>query len=287
MLGSTSHSEHLGVGSVSTPDGGSKVKTVKFAICIPCYGDPKMQFTFSLTKMIMHFLQANFQDGEGNQIQPELEVFMISTSMLTESRHRLVSEALFWNADYMLFLDADHVFPEDALARLWAQNLPVVGVNYPRRCTPTAPTAAIDSSDDDSVKHQLYTTREKAEAGLVEECAHMGFGMCLINMKVFDVLQAKAEETGDGNFLPLFQFTPTPDKIGMIGEDVFFFRKLREAGIVAHIDHKLSWEVGHIFDTILTNAHAVAQYDAYIEHKAAKKKKLNDRVEELEQALLP
>lgn len=257
---------------------------MKIALCIPAYGDTKSKFTQCLAKMIVHFLSVRLQDADGNEIPKEIEVFIVSTSMLTEGRHRLVAEALAWGADYMLFMDADHVFPEDALARLWSHGLPVVGVNYARRFSPTAPTAAVDSGDDDETKHLLYTTKEKAEDALVQQVAHMGFGLCLINMGIFDILQEKAEKDGDGNFLPLFQFTPTEDKIGMIGEDVFFFRKLADAGIKAFVDHGLSWEVGHLHEQILTNAHAIVQKDKWEAWRKARADKFADKAAEIEQA---
>ena len=248
-------------------------RTLRIALCIPVYGMTHAKFTQSLANLIVHSLGADIRDGAGAPVRLVIETFMVSCSMLTESRHRLVAEALAWEADWMLWLDADHVFPADALVRLLAHGLPVVGCNYPRRFTPTAPTAALDSGDDDRPAGLLYTTREKAQAGEVEPCAHLGFGLLLIDMRVFDALQANAEAHGDGNFLPLFLFEPTPDKVGMVGEDVFFFRKLAEAGIVPHCDHRLSWEVGHCFEVVLTNAAAVAQkgdWAAYVKARGRK-----------------
>ncbi len=252
---------------------------MKIAICIPCYGMTHAKFTQSLANMIIYTKDASIVEGD-KPVDVEMEVFMVSSSMLTESRHRLVAEALVWGADYMLCLDADHTFPADALVRLLSHGLPVVGCNYPRRFAPTAPTAAIEDGEN---RVLLYTTREKAEAGLVEECAHLGFGVLLINMKIFDVLQQHAEENGDGNFLPLFKFEPTENKIGMIGEDVFFFDKLAKTGIKPFIDHRLSWEVGHMFEVILTNQTACSQKDRWAEHMKTKTTKIANKIAEIEQ----
>jgi len=257
---------------------------LKIAICIPCYGDPKLKFMQSLTSLIIHTMGARIEDDKGNPVAIELEVFIVSTSMLTEGRHRLVAEALTWGADYMFCLDADHTFPADALLRLLGHNLPVVGCNYARRFTPTAPTAAINSGDDDSPSTLLYTTQEKAETGLVEECAHLGFGVLLIDMRIFDALQAHAEAHGDGNFLPLFKFVETPDKIGMVGEDVFFFRKLAKAGITPFVDHALSWQVGHVFEMVMTNQTAWNHRDKWGEHMKRRADKFKAKVEALEAA---
>ena len=281
------------------------MRKLKVAICIPVYGMCHAKFTQSLANMIVHPLGTELRDPRGEPVALELETFMVSCSMLTESRHRLVAEALAWEADHMLCLDADHVFPPDTLMRLLAHNLPVVGANYPRRFTPTAPTAAIlrDAGSpafagagcspaaqderpegDESPRSLLYTTREAAERGLVEPVAHLGFGVLLIDMRIFDALQAKAEESdpGSGNFLPLFKFEPTANKIGMIGEDVFFFGKLAEAGIRPFVDHRLSWEVGHLFEVVLTNGHAIAQREAWAEHQRTKAAKFVAKAREVE-----
>lgn len=255
---------------------------MKIAICIPCYGDTKAKFTQSLATMIIHTGQANIVDQSDAPVRVEMEVFMVSCSMLTESRHRLVAEALAWGADYMLCLDADHTFPADTLVRLLGHGLPVVGCNYARRFTPTAPTAAVHASDDDD-KGLLYTTLGKAEAGIVEECAHLGFGVLLIDMRIFDALQAHAEANGDGNFLPLFKFVETENKIGMVGEDVFFFRKLAEAGVRPFVDHRLSWEVGHIFEVVLWNQTTLNHRDKWTVHMGERGGKFAAKAAEIEQ----
>lgn len=259
------------------------MKTIKVAICVPCYGDPKFKFMHSLLNMTIYSLSHANLMVDGEWVQLELDTYMVSCSMLTESRHTLVAAAVSWDADYMLCLDADHVFPPDTLMRLLAHGLPVVGCNYPRRVTPTAPTAAGDSDDEDSPSHLIYTTKEKAEAKEVEECAHMGFGVLLINMKVFEALQHHAERVGDGNMLPLFAFEPSPNKAGMTGEDVFFFKKLAAAGITPFIDHALSWEVGHCYEIVLTNAHAWVQKEAWAEKRKAQRKERDDKIKALEQ----
>ena len=254
---------------------------MKIAICIPCYGDPKAKFMHSLATMMAHTLSANLQDVNGDKIPIQMETFIVSGSMLVESRHRLMAEALLWGADYALCLDADHVFPHDTFCRLWAANKPIIGANYPRRSIPTGPTAAFEDADG-QVK-TLYTTEEKALANLVEPCAHLGFGVLLINMRVFDVLQDHADKHWEGNFLPLFEFSATKTKTGTVGEDVFFFRKLKEAGIIPWVDHALSWEVGHISEIILTNAHAVVQRDKWAEARRTRGDKFAEAAARLEQ----
>jgi hypothetical protein len=259
---------------------------IKLAVCIPCYGDTKAKFTLSLSQALIHFMECRLLDHEGNNIPREVEIFMVSCSMLTESRHRLVGEALSWGATHLLWLDADHVFPADAIPRLLAHNVDVVGANYARRSTPTAPTACrLDRNEDsEDIKNLVYTTLEKAENGVLEEVAHLGFGVCLMNMSVLDMLQIHAEQTGDGNFMPLFEMKATQGKHGMIGEDVFFFGKCREAGAKIFCDHGLSWEVGHIGEMILTNAHANNHRERWTEKHQQLADRYRQQIETLEAA---
>jgi hypothetical protein len=227
---------------------------VKIALAIPCHGDTKAKFTQCLAEMLVHTMSATFEMN-GERITPQIQTFMVSCSLLTESRNRLVAEAINWEADYMLWMDADHVFPRDALVRLLSHNLPIVGCNYARRFNPTAPTA---STIDKKGKVKLaYSPKEG-----VDEVAHMGLGLCLMDMRVF----AAMDKFYGGNFWPLFRIDPTEDGIRFVGEDVFFFKKIRDAGIPVHCDHELSWGVGHIAETILTQAHCEKDRERWAEH---------------------
>jgi hypothetical protein len=258
---------------------------IKLAICIPAYGDTKAKFTLSLAQALIHLGNCRMTDPDGNLLEIETEIFMVSCSMLTESRHRLAAEAIVWGASHMLWLDADHVFPADAIPRLLAHNRDVIGANYARRCTPTAPTASrkVTDADGQDYKNLVYTTLEKATDGVIEEVDHLGFGLCMMNMRVFDLLQAKADKE-TGSFMPLFKFEEIPGQSGMIGEDVYFFRKLREAGAKIYVDHELSWETGHIHEYIYTNAHAVKQQDKWIEAGKKLTGRFEDKIKQLEEA---
>lgn len=257
--------------------------TLKVAVAIPCYGNPESVFMQSLCAMMSHFYEANLTDADGNAYDKQMEVFIVSSSILTESRHRLAAEALNWGADYLLWCDADHVFPPDAFARLWMRNVDIVGCNYPRRCSPTAPTAAKVVGETDAA-NLVYTTIEKATANDLEEVDHLGFGLCLMKMRVFDALQEQAEKDGKKSFMPLFIMQPNDDHTAVIGEDVYFFRKCREAGLTVWLDHGVSWEVGHCNRQILTNAHAVAQKERWGTAQQKTREKFQKRIEELENA---
>lgn len=263
---------------------------MKLALLIPVYGMVPFKFMVSLANLITHTLEAELRNEQNEKIEVEIKTFSISSSSLCASRHRLVSDAYLWGADFMLWMDSDHVFPADAFCRLWARSKDVVGCNYARRCDPTAPTACITTSDakdlsvEEDQKHLVYTTKDKAQADLVEPVSHMGFGLCLMRRQVIDRLQLRAEELGNQTFLPLFVFEPCQDYAGMIGEDVFFFRKLRDAGVIPYLDHRLSWQVGHITEAIVTNEHADNDRERWVEEEKAYRKTYDDKLKELEGA---
>jgi hypothetical protein len=208
----------------------------KIAICTPCHGDTKALFTSSLVGMVNHSLKSNFS--------LHFEHLIARSSTLVRSRTDLVARAMEWGADYILWADSDHVFASDAFMRLWGRQLPVVGVNYPRREVAAWPTAVRE--DESGTRALVYTTKENSEANELEEVITMGFGLCLVDMKVIKALVP---------LLPLFSVDAKDD--GQFEtEDAFFFGRLRAAGISLYVDHGVSGQVGHLYETMLTNASA-------------------------------
>lgn len=245
---------------------------IKVAVLVPMYGPAPGKWIQSLTDAMRFFYETTILDENGQPCHKEARLFIVSSSMLTESRHKLAAEAVFWGATHMLWLDADHTFPDDTICRLLSHNLPIVGANYSRRCIPTAPTAALLDN-----KGLCYTTKEKAEADELEEVAHIGFGVCMVHVGVLDALQAKAEADGKDSYLPLFQMAVKADGMGLIGEDVFFFAKCREAGVKVFVDHALSWKVGHLGEVIMTSGMAVAQREAWEDTREEQRKRYEKR----------
>jgi hypothetical protein len=174
----------------------------------------------------------------------DIEPFFTSGSVLPKARTILVETARDWGADYILWMDADHIFPAETLLKLLSHDLDVVGCNYARRPAPNEPilpTAARTNGDD---LQWVRTTPEKAKQGDVEEVEQMGLGVCLMRASVFDRLQA-----------PLFINDWDGEQI--IGEDTYLCRKLRAAGIRLFVDHALSWSVGHLAEQSVENIHTL------------------------------
>jgi hypothetical protein len=194
---------------------------MKIAICVPHCGDTKAEFTISLVRLAITTLEAKI-NFNGAIVRPEIKPFFFTTSILPLGRIKLAEAALEWGADYLLWADSDHSFPGSALLRLLAHNVDVVGINQPRVRPPHELTAV-----------GLDGAPLRPGSGL-ESVMSMGLALCLVRAAVFSSLsrpwfQVNILENGD-----------------VIGEDFWFFRRLREAGVKLHVDHDLSARVGHV-----------------------------------------
>jgi hypothetical protein len=204
---------------------------MKVAICTPHHGEVKAHYAFSLAQMMEHCAR------QAPRIEAKL--FMLSSSLLPKARTLLAEQALAWGADWLLWIDADHLFPPDSLPRLLASGRDVVGANYPRRMSPGGPTAAVFTASGET--RPVRTTAKKARSRIVEEVGALGLGLCLMRASLFERIarpwfQVIANESGE-----------------FLGEDGWFFQHLKAAGVPIHVDHGLSWEVGHVGEVVLTN----------------------------------
>lgn len=231
---------------------------MKIAICTPHYGDVTSEYALSLAGLMGRTVQTRILFN-GEEVTPNVKIFMKKSSILPTLRNMLVQDALDFDANYLLWIDADHAFPPDSLINLLIHNLPVVGVNYARRAIPTLPTAVTLDNE------LLWTTEEMAAKGEVTQVQSVGLGLCLMDMTIFGTLLARALAEGKANFWPLFAFEVIPGSPAARGEDVYFFDRLREAGIGIYVDHALSWSVRHMFQKQLSLADTLADKAAYLE----------------------
>lgn len=206
---------------------------MKVAICIPCHGDTKADFTFCLARMIAATLKQS--------PQIEVETLISRSSILVQSRTNLFDWSREWGADYILWVDADQTFPPDALLKLLSDRLPFVGANCRRKHAKIFPSAV--KRDAEGTWQLVFTTAAKAKAGEIEEVDRLGFGFTLMEMA--PVLSALGSD-----IYPLFE-TRSLDDGKFIGEDALFCDRLRDAGLKIHVDHAVSMLVGHIAEQTL------------------------------------
>jgi hypothetical protein len=201
---------------------------MKVALCIPCHGDPKAEFTFCWARMIA----ATMTSGSG----VELETLIARNSLLVQSRTRLFEWARDCGADKILWLDSDQTFSPQALLKLLSRRVPIIGANYRRRHADVIPTAV--KRNEQGEWQLVDTTPAKAARDEVEEVDRVGFGFLLMDMKAVTVA------LGDSLY-PLFEIRSLADGT-FIGEDTLFCDRVRTAGLKIHVDHVVSLHTGHI-----------------------------------------
>jgi hypothetical protein len=222
---------------------------MKIALCMPVHGSLTKRFALSAFNIIIDAL-SNGVERDGSVVIPELKPFMASSADNGFNRNVLTRDALDWGADYLLFADVDHFIPVHGLRRLLSLNREIVGINYRRRGEgDNDPTAARRRSDD--AYDLVWTTPEKASAGLVEQVDAMGLGFCLIARSVFEKLREQALADGRESVWPIFHFAPIEGALHTLGEDGIFFRKCAAANIPLYVDHRLSLESAHMAEVPL------------------------------------
>lgn len=158
---------------------------------------------------------------------PDVEFSVVTGTLLNNLRTQLVHEAARAKASHILFIDSDMRFPPDTVEKLLARKKDIVGANYLQRIKP-----------EFTARKNNKWLSSKDKTG-VEEVETMGFGVMLIDMKVF---------IGKLRQVPIncfdMPFDPTTGSFS--GEDVTFCQLAKKAGFTIWVDHDLSQLVKHI-----------------------------------------
>jgi hypothetical protein len=210
------------VSAMSTPTKQSR----KVFLAVPCAETVRNEFAQCLAGVSHHNAQKLIHSPS---------CFIVS-SVLHDSRNKLVMTFVnnehIRDAEWMIFMDSDMVFPNDAVERLisHSSHVKVVGANYCSRIEPYKPTAMKFGGN-------IFT--EEKSTGL-EEAEGMGMGLVAIHRDVIETLE-----------MPYFDWIT--GKTTFLGEDVYFFNRVRQNGFKVYVDHDISKEVYHIGSMKLSN----------------------------------
>ena len=140
------------------------------------------------------------------------------SALISISRNKIVEKC---NADYLMFVDTDMVFPPDLLIRLMFHNVDIVNALAFRRVPPHYP--CIFKWDE---KEKCYETMVYY-GGLLEVDA-TGMAACLIKTKVFKSLPK-----------PWYYY-----RDHLFSSDLTFCENVRKAGFKVYVDTDL--KIGHL-----------------------------------------
>ena len=200
----------------------------KTLIAVPCMDQVSARFAQSLSTL---------------KKVGQCTVSFLIGSLIYDSRNRLAGMAVEMDADYILWLDSDMVFPPDTLERMMKvldehPEIDVLTGLYFRRGAPFTPV--------------LFSKLEVNDEGVLEfddvpelpnelfEVAGCGFGIVLMRTEM--LLDIAAKEGGGMWFSP----------IANAGEDCAFCIRARENGYKIYCDPSI--EAGHMGYAPITRA---------------------------------
>jgi hypothetical protein len=185
-------------------------------------------FAYDLAQLCVHSTMAFSASGRN----VEFGVNMVTCTYLHEAREELLTLAVNDRATHLLWVDSDMRFPKDGMLRLMSHNKAIVGCNYSTRM---APPGYVGIKEIFGAKVET-----KIESTGLEQVEALGFGFMLFDLRRF------AHKLPD--LQPLFGFKWLEDLEAWMGEDVFFFEKMKTADVDVWCDHDLSKEIAHVGD---------------------------------------
>lgn len=170
-----------------------------------------------------------FSEALANLLRPEGTILRFAPSTWRHyARNQIVEWMFEEDADWVLMIDDDHVFPPDALERLLAHDKDIVAALCLRRSEPYGPFCFTEETSEG-----IYRALDlRASEPVLTPVVAVGTGMMLIRRRVFETL-------------PRPWFTISHDS----GEDMLFCKAARAAGIELYCD--LGLQIGHLTTTVV------------------------------------
>lgn len=172
--------------------------------------------------------------GFTNRAAPTLKTAIVNprSSLVQRGRHIGVIDSMKINADKILFLDSDMLFPYNTLMRLLAHKKPIVGADYLTRREPFHGTAK-------DVTGQCF---DHTKLSGLAEAKYLATGCLLVDTEVFRKIGEPYFNVAwvNGDFM---------------GEDYNFCEQARALGYPLYCDLDLSKEIAHygIFPLLLNH----------------------------------
>jgi hypothetical protein len=208
------------------------VSEFRVAVLTPSTGICRVEYAQSLAKMVGYFSQVRvYEDCESQMLVTD----SIIGSGIGANYETMVRK---WLADdrgwtHFLSFEDDMMVPADALHRLAAHRVDIVGCNYStNKGRPLRFTAGNCG--------RRFATREDSTG--IEEVDLLPQGFTLVSRKVYETL-------------------PEPWYTGGMMADYYFSEKARLAGFKVYVDHDVSKETYHIGPYVYTYRDALRDYE--------------------------
>lgn len=143
------------------------------------------------------------------QVPVPMQLFLGIGCYIHHNRDIIVGQALENDCSHLLFVDSDLMFQADAISRLMARNVDIVGARYNKRILPISPTV-------------------KQEISAIAEVPFVPSGFLMVNCNVFKTIGK-----------PYFSFDERSDS-----DDLYFCNKALDAGFKVYCDPTIP--IGHL-----------------------------------------
>jgi hypothetical protein len=193
-------------------------KPIKLAILVPTRDMVHAHFAYSLAQLVK----------TTSELGIDTYLYFDSSTILLNQREKLIDEAIKMEADYVLWLDSDMMFPSNVVLKLLAHNKDIVACNYMKRSLPMKTVAYTDLNDWDS-----WVPMEPQEE--LVKVKGIGMGCILMKTEVFRKLEK-----------PYFEFRFKEDTKDWFGEDFILQDKIQKVGYEILVDTMLSMEIKHV-----------------------------------------
>lgn len=194
---------------------------MKILLGLPSFGNVHGEFMDSLVGMVAHTVRH----------RPDIAIFYHRDQRTYRhfARINIASAALTNETDYLLTIDDDMVFPPDALLRLLSHDKQIVTALYFQRGLPTSPVIYQTVKVEDVAGERMFKPVGTWKENELLKIGACGMGLCLIKTDVFRRIPEPwyGQEHG-------------------CGEDLFFCRRVGEAGIPIFCDTSI--QAGHMYE---------------------------------------
>ena len=198
-----------------------------------------------------HSVPMAFFDSFITMETPPFVYIRSSAGQIEDMRNGLVREALAAGCTHLIMMDTDQVYHPRTIRKLLSHKLPIVGCLVYRRYPPFDP---LMFKGTQSKYLNINTWRE----GELVKVDATGTGCLLFDMKVFKILPE-----------PWFKHILPGDGIEEEGEDFYFCRNAREAGLEIYVDTSIP--CGHLSQMIVNEG----TYKLYSRMKEAELKAMH------------
>lgn len=205
------------------------MSTFRLGLCLPSLDTWDADFAVCIVNLALTMQKVRVPTYDGNG----LWIYNRRGSILPQSRQDLVIDAMKKNCTHALFIDSDQFVPADLPHRLAKHGELVVGCNIATKAqTKSMPTARSKPKPGEWWGgHPIYSNHRHG----LEQVWRLGFGVMLLNLKIFDNLPK-----------PWFLQRWLPDHNEFVGEDWHFCELMEQHNIPIMVDHDTSMMVGHM-----------------------------------------